>query len=395
MLKSLIEKFVNVSDQLILTFWSLLLTVILSRTFDDQNFYLFNIFYVIQSVVLLIINSSIGQLILIDGRKFTLKSIFIWFLILGLLVAIIFIIIVKSEILRIDLNSYQLLLVAYYLGVFSLFELIRRLCYAHNRFKLSLFYSILIVFVGLVTILVLNTINELNFINLISLLSIVYTINCIFLFCKLNVKDVIKELHNLRFKNILVFNKWLFPGILLYIITNQLFLIYLNNVGDKELVTSLRLLESVFGIILVFVAAFENYFISSLKSGSLRNIFKVTLPIWGIFYFGMFILIFFLEKIIMLLFSTSITFSYQLLFVLFSFYSLTVFSRVLVIYLRINRNNNIIFISNTINAIIVVWLIYNNYLFSFTSLYYIKILFTLISLIIYTIPLFLKKCQKG
>lgn len=382
---SILKKLLNVSDQMLMTLWSFVLTILLSHFFDKEDFFLYNIYFIIQSIAILLINSSIGQLFLLDGKRYTSKSVIKWILLFALLTFVIVFGAIKFDLIKIVTSLLNIFLITYCITMFCCFELTRRYFYSENLFKDSLVYTLILVVSNLLVCVILYLLNKLNITNLLFFIGIIYSIvNIIVL---LSFRKICNENKaNLKLNEIIEFNKWLLPGAIAYIITSQLFIIYMNNIDNKSDVISLRLLETVFGIVLVFVAAFENYFIATIKDISLKSIIKKLSIIWLLFIIVMTGLSFFVNDIFRLLFNNNSNFSAYLILLILSFYILSVISRVLVVYLRVNKFNNIIFFANTINSLFVIFIIIKKIDIDLQLLFILKIVFIVISMILYIIP---------
>ncbi|MGI9651868.1 hypothetical protein [Chryseobacterium sp. RLHN22] len=382
---SILKKLLNVSDQMLMTLWSFVLTILLSHFFEKEDFFLYNIYFIIQSIAILLINSSIGQLFLLDGKKYTPKSIIKWILLFSLLTFGIVFGAIQLDMIKMVTSLWNIFLITYCITMFCCFELTRRYFYSENLFKNSLVYTLILVVSNLLICIILYFLNRLNITSLLFFIGIVYSlVNIIVLlsFRKISNKDKV----SLKINEIVEFNKWLLPGAVAYIITSQLFIIYMNNIDNKSDVINLRLLETVFGVVLVFVAAFENYFIATIKDLNLKSIIKKLSRIWLLFIIVMTGLSFFVNDIFSLLFNNNSNFSIYLILLVLTFYILSVISRILVVYLRLNKFNNIIFFANTINSLFVIFIIVKKIDLDLQLLFILKIIFIVISMILYIIP---------
>lgn len=393
MIVAIIKKIFNVGDQMLLTFWSFMLTVVLSRYFTVDDFYLYSMFFAIQAIFILIVNSSLGQLFLLDGKLYSSKSIIKCILAVTFFCYTIVFAVLLSGLIDLNTNFLNISLISISVSVFSLFELIRRYLYSLNDFKKSFFFTsiLLLVFIG--GIAVLFVFDNLNFRNLLFLNVVVYSVLSIVLLTTLKTRPDDEDKLILTLKEILHFNRWLLPGIFAYIITNQFFIVYLSNVGNKMDVINLRLTETVFGLILVFVAAFENYFIATLKELDFKSVVLKMLPSWVIFTIIPVFVALIINNLFDLLFKSTFVFSTQLITLILIFYVLSIISRMFVVYLRINKENKLIFIGNIFNSILIVGVLYFKIDLNLKSIFILKIIFVTFNLLIYLFPN-IKLCLK-
>lgn len=393
MIITILKKLLNVGDQMLLTFWSFLLTVLLSRYFSINDFYLYSMFFTIQAIFILIINSSIGQLFLLEGKIYALKSIIKSVLIVSILCFSIILVILLLDLINLQTNFINLFLISLSVALFSLFELIRRYLYSLNYFKYSLKYTFLLILSFVFGIIIFYFLNLLNFRNLLCLNIAIYTIFNIIVIKSLHPDEDDANKNLLSLREVFYFNRWLLPGIFAYVVTNQFFIIYLSNAGSKLDVINLRLTETVFGLILVFVAAFENYFIATIKELDFKSVLYKMLPAWIIFLIIPIFISFVFNKLFAILFNSTFVFSNVLILLILVFYLLSIISRVFVVYLRVNKENKLIFYGNIFNSVVIIGVLFYKIDLNLQSIFILKTIFIIFNLLIYVSPK-IKLCLK-
>lgn len=382
-----LSKILKISDQLILTFWSFALTFVFSNIFSTEDFVVFSIYYTTQSIALLIINSTYGQMLLLEGRKYDLKSIVQKNLLISLFLFVVFILIFCFKVISLSFSDIkEYLLFSLSLSLFVCFEIFRRYLYSINRYTealIAVIISLIPLFGGMCYFFIVNELHFLQYLylNTVSfIIGIVYVLTIIFLRNPSTASD------KLTFLKVFDFSKWLILGISAYIFSNRLFLFYLNEVGRHEELITYRLIETIFGIVLVFVAAFENYFISSIKASSLKSVIKSTRKIWALLCLILVLLAPFYNSILKIFFNHQTELSLILLIYILVGYEISVISRVLVIYLRLNKFNKTIFYSNLVSSAIVIAFFLFKVEITLENIFLLKVIFPITNILIYLIP---------
>lgn len=385
----LVSKTLDISDQLLITLWSLTLTFLFANLFSKPDFIAYSLYYASQLISLMLVNSTFGQMLILEGSIFTFRSIMLKILFFTFILFLVLMSLFLTEILTIiDFNIVDGLLFSLSIASFVSYELLRRYLYSLNFFRLSLisvisFCSLMVLALSTIYILYGNfQFTAFLYANLICHLTVI-----LFLQWKVRKSQIQKKseiiLNVLTFKDIFDFCKWLILGIIFYIIANNLFIFYLNSFGAHEDVITLRLLETVFGIALVFCASFENYFIAILRNKSLRQIFNSLYTVWAVLITSILVITPFLENILSTFFSHDYYFDTAFLFLLIITYCLFIFSRILVIYVRINQLNKALYYGNLFSAIIVLIVFILKTDIGLSGIFYLKALFTIINLIVY------------
>lgn len=398
-IKSVFKKMLNVSDQLLLTLWFFVLVFAFSNIFSKKDFVDYSLFYALQSIILLYVNSSVGQLFLLEGKLFNLVSLFNKIKIHGVAVFIITFIILFFRVIKLSNASIEyIILISLLVSLFCSFELYRRVYYAYGFYKQSLLSVLLLVSICLLSLLIALLFNVLNFKSFLILTVISYLITVWYstrIINRFTRAEGQGELKLLKFKYIFEFSKWLLLGTTAYIISSQLFIFYLNDYGKQDDVIMYRLLQSSFGVILVFVAAYENYFISHLKNNlDLKTTLKSVRLYWVVFIIGLILILPFLNWGMINLLNAPYVLKFKLIMIIFSYYLLMIISRAFVIYLRLNKYNKTIFLSNLITGAVVLVLFVLKYELDLFSIFVIMTFFPLVNIGIYLIPYF-KYEKKG
>lgn len=387
-IKNILTKMIKVSDQLLITLWSFALTFIFSNYGNDKDLLVYSIYYTIQSITLLLLNSSIGQQLLLEGGKFTFRSIIKY--VLGISVISFFLIffLIFFEFVRVDSSLLTIVLFSISVSLFNIYELFRRYGYSLGVNKKLASFTSLFVFLNSGVVCSLIYFNYFNFENYLWSNIFIYAIVIVLLITYL--KDNVYTLNQegITLIEIVNFNKWLLPGTIAYTISNHFFILYLNNIGNRSEVVQLRLLETIFGVVFVFISAFENLFISTIKSNKFIVVFKEISRIWSLFIFGVIFVAFLVNYMLVFLFNQKESIPINLLILITLYYVLLILSRIFVVYLRVNKLNNIIFLGNIVNSLIVISIVFLKVDLSLQLLFLIKTLFIIINILIYSLPLF-------
>lgn len=392
-IKSIFRMMLNVSDQLLLTFWFFFLVFCFSNIFSKQDFIDYSLFYALQSIVLLYVNSSVGQLFLLEGRLFNLVSILVKIQIHGVLVFVVTFIILFFNVIKLNNTSIEnIVLISVLVSLFCSFELYRRVYYAYGFYKQSLYSVLLLIGLSIIGYIVILFIKVLDFKIFLIYTTIAYFIAVYYstqVIKRLTRSKEQKALKRLKYKYIIAFSKWLLLGTTAYIISSQLFIFYLNDYGRQDDVITYRLLQSSFGVILVFVAAYENYFISSLKPRlNLRETLNSIKNYWCLFIVGLILVMPFINTIMLKLLNAPYKLDHCIVIIVFLYYFLMILTRSLVIYLRLHKYNLTIFVANFITGCVVLVLFILKIELSLFEVYVVMTSFPLVNLFIYLIPYF-------
>lgn len=386
-------RFINlfrVLDQLVMTGLSLVLTLVFSNLLSKEEFVAYSLYYTIQSIVLVIFNSTFGQMLILEGREFQRKSVVSKNIVFSALIFLSVLLILLTGAIKIHgLDNTSIILFAVSIALFVYNELFRRYLYSiggyNNALKLVGIISGILA-VGLILTYIIH--GQLTLHNFFKINVASFFIGGLWCNRLRIVNESQTELKVLGFRDIYHFSKWLILGIVLYIFSSRLFIFYLNSIGNYDEVIIFRLVETIFGTVLVFVAALENYYISAITKTRFRNIIQSISHVW-IFLIGLIVAVsFVLEDLLNSIFGTQYDLDWELILLLTIAYIFHIISRALVICLRLNKLNKAIFVGNFVSAAILIFVLLLKLKLELHTIFSLKLLFAISAILTYSIFLY-------
>jgi len=346
----------SVGDQLMLSGYSFITTVLLAKFLELDEFAVFGLVFSFQAILLILFNSAIGQYILLEADRFDNRSCLI-------LTGVTFSVSAAGTYLLVSdpfhlfsvfngqHGTYEKLVMSANTGLFMLLECFRRFYFNKKLFRVS-FFSSLIYVVPMIAVLLLFR-DDLT-------LRTFYAYNSVFLFMALIGKwKLIVSRDGRPFDMTVLYNfsKWLCLGMFFYIVASKLFVFFLGVNGTASDVATFRIIESVFNIAMVLIASLENYLIVKVKSlelTSLKPIFNYVIKYMSV-VFLMLALVYVCQRPLMrLLFHERYEVDNWVFLVATLAYCTYTLGKVYAIYFRVISNTRPIFISNVVCFAIVV-----------------------------------------
>lgn len=387
-MRHFIIRLLNVSDQLLLTFWSFLLTFIFANIFSKYDFVGYSLYYTIQAIALLLLNSTYGQMLILEGRNYSFRSIQKKNLVFCLSLFLLLLILLVFDVIELrQFGFFEKIIFSFSITLFCYFELTRRFLYSLNQYKLALWGVIRLLILLSLTLLLLSFFHVLEMKNFLIVNSLSYILAIIYFQFYIN-KIPTSGKASLNFSSIFDFTKWLVLGVLAYIISDKLFIFYLNSKNELDQVIGFRLIESIMGLILVFIVAFENFFISNLKVKKLKDVLMKLTKTWLIFLLGLILVVPFLDLLLTKFFHHKMNMEYHLLIVILMAYELLAISRAFVVYVRLNKFNKTIFLSNLFSSAIVILVFMLDVDLDLYQIFWMKSIFPVTNIFIYLVPYF-------